>query len=325
MSGIYIPWLAEAALMTGYKVVEVKDWRTRGHGGFRVVEGVVLHHTAGPRSGNYPSLNVVTNGRVGLKGPLSNYGIGRDGTIYVIAAGVCWHAGASKWAGFLDLNDEFIGIEAESTGTSDDWTPAQRDVYPRLVAACLHYMRRTADRAAGHKEIAPGRKIDPAFWDLNGVRRTVASYLGNPNSINKFKAQPATSPNSNPNSNSRTGTKKHMILQDTLYVGNNYGRIICPVDEKEDRISILFSRGWVSVSARGGGMLHFVGFQKNAPEDIPPPGAGPIWNGRIRNASRVVKQLPDKTEFIEYNIEVYGPKEELGLPAGKITVELEAK
>jgi len=181
MGGIYIGWLADAARLTGYPVVEVENWRIRGHGGFRAVELVTGHHTAdGP--GEYPSLRVVRDGRAGLAGPLCNEGLARSGTIFVVAAGVAWHAGASRYAGFTDINDEAIGIEAESAGTKDDWTPEQRDAYPRLVAANLYYMRRGADRFCGHKECAlpVGRKIDPAFWDLNAFRSKVAWYLADP-------------------------------------------------------------------------------------------------------------------------------------------------
>jgi hypothetical protein len=181
--GIWVPWLADAARMTGYPVSEVSGWRSRGHGsGFRAIEGIVLHHTAGAPTGEYPSLGVVRDGRAGLAGPLSNLGLGRSGTIYVIAAGVSWHAGASAWNGFRDLNDEFLGVECESVGTRDDWTAAQRDVYPRLAAACLYYMRRSAGRCAGHKEVALplGRKIDPAFTDMNEFRDRVGWMLGDP-------------------------------------------------------------------------------------------------------------------------------------------------
>ena len=180
--GVRATWLVDAARLTGYPVSEVAGWRGRGHGDFRVLEGVVLHHTADGPTGIYPSLGVVHDGRAELAGPLANLGLGRDGTIFVIADGVGWHAGASTWAGFTDLNDEFLGIEAESTGTRDDWTPQQRDCYPRLVAALLFYIRRGADRACGHKECAVpgGRKIDPAFWDLSGMRRQVAYYLADP-------------------------------------------------------------------------------------------------------------------------------------------------
>jgi hypothetical protein len=185
--GIWVPWLADAARMTGYPVVEVGGWRGRGHGPMRVVEVVVAHHTADGPTGDYPSLRIVRDGRAGLAGPLSQLGLGRHGTIFVIAAGQSWHAGASSWAGFWDLNDEAIGIEAESVGTRDDWTDAQRDAYPRLCAALLHFMRRSSGRLGAHREVCrpAGRKIDPAYWHMDGMRDQVGAYLANPPSINR--------------------------------------------------------------------------------------------------------------------------------------------
>lgn len=177
---LYIPWLADAARLTGYPVTEVDGWRTRGHGQMVGVEGVVAHHTAGPATGDFPSLRVVRDGHSSLSGPLAQLGLGRSGTIYVIAAGLCYHAGASSWAGFTSLNSRFIGIEAESVGTRDDWTREQRDCYPRLCAALAHYMKRPASRVAGHKEVAPHRKIDPAFWDMGALREQVAHMLADP-------------------------------------------------------------------------------------------------------------------------------------------------
>jgi hypothetical protein len=180
MGTIYVPWLADAARSTGYRVVEIAGWRTRGHTGLRLLEVVVGHHTATPATarGDYPSLGVVANGRTGLSGPLANLGLGRDGTIYVIAAGVGYHAGASRWAGYVDLNDESIGIEAESPGDGT-WTLAQRDCYPKLVAALLRYMSRGVDRYAGHKDVCvpTGRKPDPAGIDSGQLRATAQQYL----------------------------------------------------------------------------------------------------------------------------------------------------
>ena len=179
--GVRAAWLADCARLTGYPVVETTGWRGRGHSDFRLIEGVVDHHTA-DGAGEYPSMRVVTSGRAGLAGPLANYGLGRSGTIYVIADGVAWHAGASTWAGYRDLNDEFLGVEAESRGTINDWTPEQRDCYPRLCAAICHYLRRGADRVAAHKEVClpRGRKIDPAYWDMTQMRATVTWMLADP-------------------------------------------------------------------------------------------------------------------------------------------------
>lgn len=178
--GIYVGWLLDAARATGYPVVEVAGWRTRGHGGMRVVEGVVGHHTATPATapGDYPSLGIVTNGRSDLAGPLANYGLGRSGTIYVIAAGAAYHAGASRWAGYVDVNDELLGIEAESPGHGE-WTAAQLDCYPKLVASILRYMSRGPDRYAGHKDVCVpvGRKTDPIGIDSGWMRATAQQHL----------------------------------------------------------------------------------------------------------------------------------------------------
>ncbi|MGW4127941.1 peptidoglycan recognition protein family protein [Amycolatopsis japonica] len=186
MSSLYVPWLADAARSTGYPVVEVPGWRSRGHGGLRLVEGVVGHHTgtSDKAPGDYPSLGVVTNGRSDLPGPLCNLGLGRSGTIYVVAAGVAYHAGASRWAGFLDLNDEFLGIEAESAGTGV-WTAAQIDAYPKLVGALLRYMNRGTDRYAGHKDVClpVGRKPDPVGIDSSWMRARAANPLPTPPEI----------------------------------------------------------------------------------------------------------------------------------------------
>jgi N-acetylmuramoyl-L-alanine amidase-like protein len=179
---IYVSWLVDcaraAAAGTGKQVIVSPGWDSRGHGGMRVVEGVVGHHTGTPESapGDYPSLNVVQNGRSDLAGPLSNFGLGRSGNIYVIAAGLCYHAGASAYAGFVDLNDEFLGIEAEDSGDGV-WNDAQLFMYPRLVRACLDYMRRGVDRYASHRTVATpaGRKNDPWGITDDWMRQRAAS------------------------------------------------------------------------------------------------------------------------------------------------------
>lgn len=166
---VWASWLVDAARTavagTGKSVIVQPGWESRGHGGLRLLEVVVGHHTATPESapGDYPSLNVVTYGRSDLPGPLAQLGLGRSGNIYVIAAGLAYHAGASAYAGYYDLNDESIGIEAEDSGDGV-WTDAQLFMYPRLVGALLHYMRRGKDRYCSHRTCATpaGRKPDPA-------------------------------------------------------------------------------------------------------------------------------------------------------------------
>ena len=109
---MYATNLASVARAAGLTVSEVDGWQTRGHGGLDKVKTIVCHHTAGPHAGNAPSLNVVTNGRTGVSGPLSNFVLGRDGTVYVVAAGLCYHAGAVRDTSYA--NAFSLGIEAEN-------------------------------------------------------------------------------------------------------------------------------------------------------------------------------------------------------------------
>lgn len=140
----------------------------------------VVHHTAGPSSGNRPSLSTLINGRSDLAGPLSQLGLGRDGTWYVIAAGRANHAGEGMWKGVTAGNSHFIGIERENTGRREDlpWPAVQMVALRQGLAALLRHTGRDADWCVGHKEYAlpPGRKPDPLF-DMAALRREVADAM----------------------------------------------------------------------------------------------------------------------------------------------------
>jgi len=175
-----LQWLADVARAAGLDVVETDGWRQRGHGDFREVRGVMMHHTGDGGHGNMPALPALINGRPDLTGPLCNYALGRDGTVYVVSAGVAWHAGTGVWSWLpRDLGNWYsVGIEAESVGTLDDWTPAQRATYPRLCAAICRALGVDGSRVVGHKEYnPPPGKFDPAFWDMNAVRAQVNALL----------------------------------------------------------------------------------------------------------------------------------------------------
>lgn len=173
------PWLADALRAGGVPVYEQPGWQGRGTGGTFTPLGVLLHHTAGPRSGNLPSLGIVRNGRSDLQGPLAQLMLARDGVYHVIAAGRANHAGvgAARFVPANDGNRYLVGIEAESCGLVDDWTPEQRANYPKGVAALCRAMGVGEGNVLGHKEWAPTRKIDPAFWDMNGFRAVVRGWL----------------------------------------------------------------------------------------------------------------------------------------------------
>jgi hypothetical protein len=175
-----LTWLPAVLDTAGLKVARVDGWESRGRGDVGQILGVMCHHTAGPKIGNMPSLKTLIVGRSDLPGPLSQLGLGRDGTYYVIAAGRCNHAGIGKWKDLTRGNTNFIGIEAENTGRPDDspWPNVQMDAYRRGVAAILRHIGRSVDFCAGHKEYAlpNGRKDDPDF-EMNAFRLSVAAII----------------------------------------------------------------------------------------------------------------------------------------------------
>src|SRR6267143_1121918 len=125
-----LTWLPTVLLDAGLRVAEQPGWQTRGRGDVERIRGVICHHTAGSRTGNMPSLGIVTNGRPDLPGPLSQLCLGRDGTFFIVAAGRSNHAGAGNWQGLTSGNTNFIGIEAENTGftsgpKADPWPAVQ--------------------------------------------------------------------------------------------------------------------------------------------------------------------------------------------------------
>ena len=168
--------IADRLRKWGLKVVEVDGWRTRGSDTFNP-RGSVDHHTAGPRTGNAPSLNICINGRPDLPGPLCHVLIGRDNTCYVIAAGRANHAGTGGWGG-LTGNASVFGIERENVGTgAEPWTLEQYDVAARAHAALISAHGSRWDLVCEHKEWAPRRKIDAFGVDGNTMRELVRDRL----------------------------------------------------------------------------------------------------------------------------------------------------
>lgn len=171
----YQTWISVAARATGLPVVEVEGWRTRGSETFNPA-GLVWHHTAWPMTNSdMPSLNLITyQGNATTPPPLANFGLGRSGTIYVVAAGRANHAGEGGWGG-LTGNSSVFGIEAEHPGTSGTaWSDAQLDAYVKLSAELAKRGGFAAGMVCGHKEWAPTRKVDPIDLDMEDMRRRIA-------------------------------------------------------------------------------------------------------------------------------------------------------
>lgn len=173
--------LADVARSAGLTVVEVAGWKTRtslAGEGMSSVQTITCHHTAnGGASGNAPSLDVVKNGRPGLNGPLAHFLLAKDGTVYVVAAGHCNHAGVSLKTAYT--NSHAVGIEAEAKGvpgTDSDWPEVQMVAYYRLCAALRAEFGLAVADVRGHKETCSpvGRKSDPDF-DMAAFRSQVGA------------------------------------------------------------------------------------------------------------------------------------------------------
>lgn len=177
MLALFLPAVLRGA---GLRVVEHSGWRTRHHGEFAGIRGLLLHHTGTTASS---AVDVVYRGRADLAGPLAQLAVDRDGTWHVISAGQAWHAGTG--GPLLDVprdqgNAWLLGIEGVSAGTTaGDWTAAQQVSYPLGVAALCRHLRLGVDRVWLHKTWAPNRKVDIAGWpgDLGGFRAAVSRNL----------------------------------------------------------------------------------------------------------------------------------------------------
>ena len=177
-------WLADVLRAEGVDLVEYPGWRNRGHGDFKDIRGVMVHHTG---SDNATAASIA-NGRPDLAGPLSQLHIARDGTVTVIAAGVAWHAGIGMypWLPTNMGNWHTIGIECANSGTGTtashrrNWPDAQYFALVRCCAAINRRLGQSASRTIGHKEYA-GRaqgKWDPGAIDMDLLRADIDARIG---------------------------------------------------------------------------------------------------------------------------------------------------
>ncbi len=113
----------------------------------------------------------------------AHYTIGKDGQIaqHVLDKDRAWHAGRSAWKGRASCNDYCLGIELVNLNNGTDPYPAaQHQANVNLCAyLCAKYNIRTADIMAHYDIALPlGRKTDPRGYDMDRLRRDVATRLG---------------------------------------------------------------------------------------------------------------------------------------------------
>lgn len=177
-----------------YKKYENWETHNRNHKGpFGPVNGVMWHHTG---SDSKDQRDLLRNGRTGLPGPLSQYGIAQDGTVWLIGHGRANHAGSGDddVLGAVidevvppvdnetntDGNQHFYGIEFWYSG-SHPMTDAQYFSGIRLSCALMDYHNWTGASVIGHGEWQPG-KWDPGYapskmMNMSNVRHDVNEAL----------------------------------------------------------------------------------------------------------------------------------------------------
>lgn len=104
----------------------------------------------------------------------SHFYVRRSGELwqFVSCDARAWHAGASRYRGRDQCNDDSIGIELE--GLEGGMFEAAQ--YETLTGVCAAIAQRyPVEHIAGHEHIAPGRKGDPgAGFDWAGLRDGLA-------------------------------------------------------------------------------------------------------------------------------------------------------
>lgn len=164
--------VADKLRTRGFTVHEQAGWATRGRRGedLIAVDTITVHHTATPGADDYRSLNLVTNGRSDLAGPLCNWGVGRHGGIYLIAAGSANHTGKT-WT-LQQSNKYAVGIECENDGVGEPWSGELWDALTALVQELRREFAIPSGLVYGHREICvpAGRKVDPTPDIMRALR-----------------------------------------------------------------------------------------------------------------------------------------------------------
>lgn len=182
-------WLEDVlrAALGDRLVVDNPDWRERGVGGeMGDIWGVMIHHTGNDRE----TVELITNGRSDLAGPLSQCLITPDGKCHLIAVGPCNHAGIGSYPGIgsNNGNERLIGFECawpkiKADGSYDKnqrWPDAQIITMRDATAAVLKFLEADHTHVIGHKEWAtraPNVKWDPGNIDMNWFRGEVKKDL----------------------------------------------------------------------------------------------------------------------------------------------------
>lgn len=168
-------WMPAAFRAAGLTVVEVAGWENRGRpastGAYDPNGAQTKHHTGTTSSAAnpHPTLGLLITGRPDLPGPLAPWTTGADGTIYVLAAGRCNHAGRVGKSGVpgmpygADGNALAMGDEIDTNGTQT-MPEVQRSAVAIATAVTLEHFDRDPEYIHRHADISGTGK-----WDLGSL------------------------------------------------------------------------------------------------------------------------------------------------------------
>jgi N-acetylmuramoyl-L-alanine amidase len=122
---------------------------------------ILLHYTGMPDTN--AALERLTSR---LSQVSSHYLVFEDGRIaqLVQESRRAWHAGASVWAGDIDVNSCSIGIEIANPGHDYGYPNFPARQIAAVTALCRSILTRynvAPERVLAHSDVAPGRKQDP--------------------------------------------------------------------------------------------------------------------------------------------------------------------
>ncbi|URM86475.1 lysin A [Mycobacterium phage Hilltopfarm] len=181
-------WLEEVLRAElGDRLRVMPGWQNRGHGDFKDIRGVMWHHTGNGRA----SAESIRDGRPDLAGPLANLHIAQDGTVTLVAVGVCWHAGVGSypWLPTNMGNWHMIGVECawpmDTSGRinasyqAERWPDAQIISMRDVGAALSLKLNVGADHNIGHKDYAGATqgKWDPGYLDMRWFQGEIAKDM----------------------------------------------------------------------------------------------------------------------------------------------------
>lgn len=144
------------------------------------IDAIILHHTAT----NSARVDLATLRWVrGSNRVSAHYLVGPDGTVYQLVpdSQVAWHAGRSSLHGETEpsVNARSIGIEITNDGTGQTpFTEAQYQALEQLVPYLARRYLVPKRNILGHRDVAPGRKTDPADnFDWARIRLAIDAAL----------------------------------------------------------------------------------------------------------------------------------------------------